>query len=303
MSRRNQLVISASGVWRLESKKYVKNTDHFGLTHSGRLVRTRCSANQESADGHSVDPYSPGRRRGRGTPRPFLMDRGVVKVKSTLRYVTALAALAGIGLFDSQASAQNPAPGTPPVSQPQPTRPRIALVNIAKVLREFNKANADGQAITKKRQYYVDQVKPLREKLAALSKAIQATQIPAEKERLQKEALNVNRMIEDLDAEAQRVLGEMTDKTIVDVYSSIKTTINDIAVANNLDLVMCYPDASNPEDEKKPAIAQIKLQTPALIPFYHRGMDISDVVVKTLNLRHPAPAITPVGGMGTPKGP
>lgn len=225
-------------------------------------------------------------------------------MKRTLRYVTALAAFAGIGFFESNATAQNPMTGTPPASTAQPSRPRIALVNIAKVLREFNKANADGQAITKKRQEYVDRVKPLRDKLAALSKQIQTTQIPTEKDRLTKEATAVNRMIEDLDREAQTVLGDMTDKTIVDVYTSIKTTINDIAVANNLDLVMCYPDASNAEDEKKPAIAQIKLQTPALIPFYHRGMDISDVVVKTLNLRHPAPAIQPVGGTApAPKGP
>lgn len=219
-------------------------------------------------------------------------------MKRTLKVWMALSAIAGFGIFGSQAEAQGPAPGAanPPSASPQPSRPRIALVNIAKVLREFNKANADGQTITKKRQEYVDKVKPLRDKLAALSKSMQTTPNLTEKERLQKEAVAVNRMIEDLDQEAQRVLGELTDKTIVDVYQSIKTTINDIAVANNLDLVMCYPDASSPEDEKKPALAQIKLQTPALIPFYHRGMDITDVVVVTLNRRHPSAGIVPVGG-------
>ena len=224
-------------------------------------------------------------------------------MKRTLTCLSALAAFAGIGLFESSAVAQMPpASGNPPATQP--SRPRIALVNIAKVLREFNKANADGQAITKKRQEYVDRVRPMREKLAALSKTLQATADPVQKERIQKDALAQNRMIEDLDQEAQRVLGEMTDKTIVDVYQSIKTTINDIAVANNLDLVMCYPDASNADDEKKPAIAQIKLQTPALIPFYHRGMDITDVVVVTLNRRHPAPpVVTPVGGTAVPPKP
>ncbi len=258
-----------------------------------------------------MDEFSVHTRRAAGGEEErrglILRDRGVVKVKRTFKYMTALAAFAGIGFFGSLAEAQMPpATGSPPASQPQPSRPRIALVNIAKVLREFNKANADGQAITKKRQEYVSKVGPLREKLAAKSKELQLTQDPQRKEQLQKEAVAINRMIEDLDREAQQVLGEMTDKTIVDVYQNIKTTINDIAVANNLDLVMCYPDASNPEDEKKPAIAQIKLQTPALIPFYHRGMDITDVVVVTLNRRHPAPPIVPVSGMGpmgAPKGP
>lgn len=221
-------------------------------------------------------------------------------MKRTFKLATTLAVFAGIGLFGSAAEAQMaPATGNPPATQPQ--RPRIALVNIAKVLREFNKANADGQIITKKRQEYVTKVGMYREKLAAKSKELNLTQDPQKKEALQKEALAINRQIEDLDREAQQVLGDLTDKTIVDVYQSIKTTINDIAVANNLDLVMCYPDSSTPEDDKKPAIAQIKLQTPALTPFYHRGMDITDVVVVTLNRRHPAPPVAtnpPMGGSG-----
>jgi Skp family chaperone for outer membrane proteins len=188
-----------------------------------------------------------------------------------------------------------------PAATPAPQRPRIALVNIAKVLREFQKANSDGQSITKKRQEYVDRVRPLREMLATKSKAIAATVNLTEKEKMQKEAIAINRQIEDLDQEAQRVLGDMTDKTIVEVYTNLKSVINDIAVTNNLDLVMCYPDASNAEEEKKPAVAQLKLQTPALIPFYHRGMDITDVVIVTLNRRHPAPPVAaapPMGGTG-----
>jgi Skp family chaperone for outer membrane proteins len=218
------------------------------------------------------------------------------------------AAIALGSLFCSVAPTQAQAPmGSPPAS-PTPQRPRIALVNIAKVLREFQKANADGQLITKKRQAYIDQIKPLREQLAELSKKSQITPNLAEKEKLQKEALAINRKIEDLDQQAQKELSELTDRTIVEVYQNIKSVINDIAVTNNLDLVMCYPDASLPEDEKKPAVAQLKLQTPALIPFYHRGMDITDVVVVTLNKRHPAPPVAvdpkspsggvrPVGGM------
>lgn len=224
-------------------------------------------------------------------------------MKNKILKMTALAALGLMVWGATTIGAQQPAPmGSTPAPTAQPQRPRIALVNIAKVLREFNKANADGQTITKKRQEYVDRVKGPREKLAALSRQIQSTPLPAEREKLQKEAVVINRTIEDIDNEAQKTLGEMTDRTIVEVYQNIKTVINDIAVTNNLDLVLCYPDASSAEDDKKPAVAQLKLQTPALIPFYHRGMDISEVVVKTLNIRHPAPpvALTPTAPMGAP---
>ena len=210
-------------------------------------------------------------------------------MKKTFAYLAAFIAFSGTSNITSPASAQ-PGAGSPPASPaPQPSRPRIALVNIAKVLREFEKANEDGKAITKQRQAFVDEVKPLREMLAQKSKLIQTTQVLADKEKLQQEAIGINRQIEDIDQRAQRTLGELTDKTIVEVYQNIKTVINDIAVTNNLDLVMCYPDASTKEDDLKPAVAQLKLQTPALIPFYHRGMDITEVVIVTLNRRHPAP--------------
>jgi Skp family chaperone for outer membrane proteins len=217
--------------------------------------------------------------------------------------LSAAALFGGLVYFGASADGQTPPTGNPPPSSQQPTRPRIALVNIAKVLKEYNKGAADGMAITKKRQDYVDKIKPLREMLATKTKLMQQSQIPAEKEKLQKEALAVNRQIEDIDQEAQRVLTEMSDRTIVEVYTNIKTVINDIAVTNNLDLVMCYPDASSPDEDKRPAVAQLKLQTPALIPFYHRGMDITEVVVVTLNRRHPAPPVPavpvdPKGGSG-----
>jgi hypothetical protein len=47
------------------------------------------------------------------------------------------------------------------------------------------------------------------------------------------------------------------------------------------------------------------LQTPALIPFYHSGMDITKVVVDTLNARYPsppAPPVTTAGGTESPMG-
>ena len=215
-------------------------------------------------------------------------------MKKTFIYLSVAAALGGLVYCGALVNAQAPT-GTPPAASPaQPMRPRIALVNIAKVLREFQKASADGKLITAKRQEYMDRVKPLRDKLAVLSRQSANTLIVSERENLQKQAVAINRQVEDVDQEAQRVLGDLTDKTIVEVYQNIKAVINDIAVTNNLDLVMCYPDASNPEDEKKPAVAQLKLQSPALIPFYHRNMDITEVVVVTLNRRHPAPPETTV---------
>ncbi|HVK13845.1 MAG TPA: OmpH family outer membrane protein [Gemmataceae bacterium] len=205
------------------------------------------------------------------------------------RFVTRLAALATVGAavgFVPAAHAQ-PAGGA---AAPAPSQ-RICIVNIAKVLRDYNKANFQGQQITEKRQAYVTQVNALREQLAKINKDHNLTQVQDDKKKLAEQALAVQRQIEDIDRKAQTELTQLSNTTIVAVYQEIKTVIKDIAEANNLAMVLCYPAASKPEDEASPQVAQLMLQTPAMIPFYHRGMDITETVIKTLNGRYPAPEV------------
>lgn len=186
---------------------------------------------------------------------------------------------------------------------------RICIVNIAKVLRDYHKANANGEEITKLRSGYVSQVNTLRDKLAGIQAAYAKSAIPEEKKKLEEQARAVQRQVEDIDREAQEKLTKMSNETIVRVYQEIKSVITDIAKTNGLALVLCYPGPSKVEDETNPAVAQLMLQTPALIPFYHDRMDITSVVLETLNKRHPAPAgydptkVTPAGGMNTPPAP
>src|SRR5262245_25905320 len=67
-------------------------------------------------------------------------------VNKTVAYLTAIAALGGLVAFGALSHAQNTGTGTAaPATQPAPARPKIALVNIAKVLKEYAKANAQGK--------------------------------------------------------------------------------------------------------------------------------------------------------------
>ncbi len=215
------------------------------------------------------------------------------------RFVTRLAVLATVGAaasFGSPAFAADPAPAAPRAQ-------RICIVNIAKVLRDYDKANMQGHTITEKRAKYVAQVNALREEMARINKLFQESMIPDQKKKYQEQALAMNRQVEDIDRTAQAELTQLSNDTIVAVYSEIKGVIKDIAEVNNLDMVLCYPAASKPEDENNPQLAQLMLQTPALIPFYHKNMDITAVVIETLNKRFPSkkpPKIEPVSGTGMP---
>ena len=182
-----------------------------------------------------------------------------------------------------------------------PRPQRIVIVNIAKVLRDYDKANFAGAEITKRRQEYVTQVNALREQLAVVQKDFTNSQVPEEKKKHQEKALAIQRKVEDIDRDAQIELTKVSNDTIVRVYQEIKGVIADIATTNNLDMVLCYPAASKPEDENSPQVAQLMLQTPAMIPFYHKGMDITEVVIKTLNGRYPSAkptAAAPASGTG-----
>jgi Skp family chaperone for outer membrane proteins len=222
------------------------------------------------------------------------------------RTFTRLAALATVGTalaLAPAAHAQPAAGGGSPAPAPTPSQ-RICIVNIAKVLRDYNKANFKGAEITRKRQAYVTQVQALRDQLASINADYQKNTNPDMKKQLQEKALSVQRKIEDIDRTAQQELTSLSNDTIVQVYQEIKGVITDIAKTNNLSMVLAYPAATKESEENSPQVAQLMLQTPALIPFYHRGMDITDVVVQTLNARYPsppAPPISTVGGTEPPK--
>jgi Skp family chaperone for outer membrane proteins len=226
------------------------------------------------------------------------------------RILTRLAVVATLGTAlalappaSAQPAGSGGAGGAPAPAAPRPQR--IVIVNIAKVLRDYNKANFLGAEITKKRQFYVSKVNALKEQITEINQQFQKATNPDIKKQLQEKALSVQRQIEDLDRQAQMELTKLSNDTIVQVYQEIKGVITDIAKTNNLDMVLCYPAASKAEDDNTAPVAQLMLQTPALIPFYHRGMDVTDVVIQTLNARYPSPApkIEPAAGTSPPSAP
>ena len=166
---------------------------------------------------------------------------------------------------------------------------KLGVVNIAKVLKEFNSANQAGLAISKRRQQYVDEVRPLREDLADLTKRIEAAVTEKVKAELKESALKINRQIEDLDRAAQKELTEMSDRVIVNVYSQIREMISEMAKERGADIVAAYPDGSDEKDHLQPAIAQLKLQTPALTPFFIKPeLDFTDDLIDRINKKYPA---------------
>jgi Skp family chaperone for outer membrane proteins len=162
--------------------------------------------------------------------------------------------------------------------------PHIAYVNIAMVMREYDRAKTDNEKIAKRRQEYVEQAKELRDEIQRLSKLATEAQNQNDREAAQLKALETNRKLEDVDLRAKRELGESSEHLIVDVFTNIREVIAELAKERGLDVVEAFPDALNERDMTKPAVAQLKLQTPALYPYFIRKeFDLTEAVIERLN--------------------
>jgi hypothetical protein len=64
------------------------------------------------------------------------------------------------------------------------------------------------------------------------------------------------------------------------------------AEMNGYHLVLAYPDAVTPEEKSNPYLKELKLKPPAAQPFFVAGhVDLTKLVVDTLNKWNPAPAV------------
>jgi Skp family chaperone for outer membrane proteins len=204
-------------------------------------------------------------------------------VKKPFLLATAVVAACGLVYLGGNfwANAQGTTAGAP--------TSKIAIVNINKVLSGFNKAKALGQTLASQTQTYGTQMNDIRTKMAEAQKNAQNPALDAPKrDEFAVYIKALERQLEDLDAKARKEVGNEQQKILVAVYTDIQATVQRIATANGYELVLFYPDAPSDADASNPAVIMNKLRPAAAMPVYHRGLDITDNLVATLNQQFPA---------------
>jgi Skp family chaperone for outer membrane proteins len=216
-----------------------------------------------------------------------------------------------VGAFALQALAQNnpkqpiqqtsgnapatatPTPGVVPV--------RTAVLNINKVLKNFNKAQQLNNMISTKVNAYGQQITERRDKLVKLQNDLQKTLDPAQRDAMEMQGKQLEREMQDIDLQAKKDISAQQGTIAVGIYKDIEGVIQRVAVANGFDLVMSYPDAMTPEDLYSQQNVVRKLASQAAIPIYYKPhIDISDAVVQTLNATFPVPPVPPTTSAATP---
>lgn len=208
-------------------------------------------------------------------------------MKRVFIYLSALVGLGGMVYLAGTSQAQ---PGAAPAT-PQ-ARPAIAVFNMAAVMRDYGKAKFQVHTLNEKRTAMSTELVKWRADYIKLQQDVQKTADPALKDRMAKEMLDLARKIEDKDREINKALNDEASKIISTLYDDIKTVVDKTAEMNGYHIVFAYPDAVTPDEQKNPYLKELKLKPPAAQPFFvAQQVDITGVVVATLNKWYPAPAV------------
>jgi Skp family chaperone for outer membrane proteins len=204
--------------------------------------------------------------------------------------VAGLATLGALAYLGSQLWAQQPAPAQAPAC------PKVGLVNMAVVLKNYNKFKVYNDEIEKIRIQYDKQHQDLLTRVKQWQEfgvRPQATQ--AEREQAEDNIKKCKRLLEDNDTEFTKVRQKKSDDQMVQMYKEIEDAIKAFAGPNGFHLILHYSEPLMEADKYTAPNVQRKLVGPGgcgcVCPTYFvPGMDVSADVVRQLNAMYPAPA-------------
>lgn len=176
--------------------------------------------------------------------------------------------------------------------EPQPTRSstgsKIAVFNMAAVMKQFEKAKYKVSWLTEEKNRLMVEVVRMREDLSRITKEVQGEQNPAKKDELVDQQRKLARQIEDSDRRIQKQLNEKASVIIGTLHDEIQSVVEKISKTNGYDIVFAYPDATTPEELHSSFVKELKLKPPAAQPFVvTKQVDLTEAIVKELNTRYP----------------
>jgi Skp family chaperone for outer membrane proteins len=210
-------------------------------------------------------------------------------VKRTAILMLGVVAALGAAVYASRTWAQTGATttggATAPAAAPAQARTRIALLNLAHVIRNYEKFKAYQDEIKHTIKPYQEKETVIKTRGETLAKEGQQTTTTAQRrEAIEKELKDLQRNLEDLKNDFQKVMGKKQEEQLVRLYGDIYTVAERHAQSHNFDLVLHYNDGHTAEERWSATNVARKMQAGALVPLYYTGgMDISQEVITTLN--------------------
>lgn len=210
------------------------------------------------------------------------------------RLTVLMLALAAVPLAIKLATAQ--APATTPPATPAAASRGTAVFNVPKVMREYQKWQFFAQEVNKDRTEKAALLAKKQNELIDLQNKMKVETVQAKRDEMAQQGLVLQRQLEDMEKQARKEIDEKSMSHLRTLFGELRTVVDAVAKTNGFDLVLAYPDASTPEEMASPMYLEMKLRTPAAMPFYvNPNIDITTVVIQTLNKNFPAPGpVSPV---------
>jgi Skp family chaperone for outer membrane proteins len=206
-------------------------------------------------------------------------------VKRVFAFLSMVVGVGGVVYLAGQGVAQQPGAPAPKAGG------KVAVFNVMKVLKDYQKFQTFVKTMTDKRQAAIGQMAPLRATIVKLQDDIQKEPVEQKRTELQKTLVTKQREFEDAERQMTANLDGESGQYLRTVYYEIQQCVKAIVDANGYDLVFAYPDAVSPEEMTNPAYFNVKLRSQAAMPFYVGPQaDMTEVLVLTLNKNFPPTA-------------
>jgi Skp family chaperone for outer membrane proteins len=178
-------------------------------------------------------------------------------------------------------------------SRPAAARPRVAVVNLSYVLKNYEKFKTLQDGLRAKVAPLEKRSRALQTQAESLKKDHDAPDIqPDKREQIERTLLQVQRQLEDFQVEARAQIRKEEEKTLLELYADVGDAAASYAKAHGIELVLQYSDAApdNPAELNQPFNVSRKVQSQACLPLYAAsGVDVSRELIAALNekLRRP----------------
>jgi Skp family chaperone for outer membrane proteins len=195
--------------------------------------------------------------------------------------ILALVTLWYVGPFSGHAQSQNPQAAA------QPSRTRIALLNLTYVIKNYEKFKQFEAEMKTIIEPFQKKDADLRQQLQSLQK--KAAELPhqgsaEQRDALEKQAKDIQRQLEDNATEIKLRVGKRSEDEMRTLFMDIYDAAQKYAASHDFELVLHYNDAVTRDDFLSPRNIERKLNTGALMPLYwNKDMDISMDVARLLN--------------------
>jgi Skp family chaperone for outer membrane proteins len=202
-------------------------------------------------------------------------------VNRIIGIVAVLALLAAGWYVGNQLWAQAQPPAAPP-----PLRTRIGLVNIARVFKNYRKADQfNKQVADHLKNLDTQQLVPIRTAIGKIqADAAKPETTSAQKEQMEREMRKLQLSYREKEEDIRKTIAQESGAMMVQLYREVESAVASFARSHDYELVFFYTDPTDPANPYDPLGLQRKLAIGGALPMYAAaGMDLTNAITDMLN--------------------